>query len=84
MNLFVWNTTIIYIQCLFRGVNGQAAVWRVDLANKQEHEHVIKIVMAFKMMTSKKHKVAIMATVQVNIDVWGMLKLGSKNFKTYN
>ena len=49
-------------------MNGQAAVRRVDLANKQEQEHVINIVMAFKMMISKKHKVAIMATVQVNID----------------
>ena len=53
-------------------MNGQAAVWRVDLANKQEQEHVIKIVMAFKIMTSQKHKIAITATVQVNIDAWGM------------
>ena len=49
-------------------MNGQPAVLRVNLANKQEQEHVIKIVMAFKIMTSQKHKVAIMATVQVNID----------------
>ena len=55
-------------------MNGQAAVRRVDLANKQEQEHVINIVMAFKMMISKKHKVAIMATVQVNIDAWGMFQ----------
>ena len=53
-------------------MNGQAAVRRVDLANKQEQEHVINIVMVFKMMISKKHKVAIMATVQVNIDAKGM------------
>ena len=44
----------------------------MDLANKQEQELVIKIAMTFKMMTSQKHKVAIMATVQVNIDALGM------------
>ena len=59
-------------------MNGQPAVWRVDLANKQEQEHVIKIVMAFKMMTSQKHKVAIMATVQVNIDALGMYQNKTK------
>ena len=53
-------------------MNGQAAVWRVDLANKQEHEHVIEIVLAFKLMTSQKHKIAIMVTVQVQNDAWGM------------
>ena len=62
---------LISFQCFLCGVNGQAAVWRVDLANKQEQEHVIKIVMAFKMMISQKHKIAIMATVQVNIDALG-------------
>ena len=50
-------------------MNGQPAVLLVDLANKQEQEHVIEIAMTFKLMTSQKHKVAIMATVQVNIDV---------------
>ena len=50
-------------------MNGQPAVSRVDLARKREQENVIKIVMAFKMMSSQKQKVAIMATVQVNIDV---------------
>ena len=59
-------------------MNGQAAVWRVDLANKQEQELVIKIVMAFKMMTSQKHKIAIMATVQVNIDALGMYQNKTK------
>ena len=50
-------------------MNGQPAVSRVDLARKREQEHVIEIAMTFKLMTSQKHKVAIMATVQVNIDV---------------
>ena len=50
-------------------MNGQPAVFRVDLANKQEQEDVMKIAMMFIMMSSQKHKVAILATVQVNIDV---------------
>ena len=70
---------LISFQCFLSGVNGQAAVWRVDLANKQEQEHVIKIVMPFKMLTSQKHKVAIMATVQVNIDAWGMFQNKKKS-----
>ena len=60
---------LISFQCFCRGVNGQPAVLRVDLANKQEQEHVMKIAMTFKLMTSQKHKIAILTTVQVNIDV---------------
>ena len=54
-------------------MNGQPAVSRVDLERKREQENVIRIVMAFKRMTSKKYKVATMTSVKVNknIDVWG-------------
>ena len=62
-------------------MNGQAAVWRVDLAKKQEQEHVITIVTEFNIMTSQKHKTAITATVQVNIDAWEMYKI--KNNRLY-
>ena len=40
---------LISFQSLSRGVNGQYAVLRVIMAKKQEQEHVIKIVMAFKI-----------------------------------
>ena len=49
-------------------MNGQPAVSRVDLARKREQEHVIEIAMTFKLMTSQKHKVAMMMIVQVKID----------------
>ena len=40
---------LISFQCSSRGVNGQIAVSRVDMANKQEQDYVINIVMAIKM-----------------------------------
>ena len=50
-------------------MNGQPAVSRVDLERKREQENVIRIVMAFKRMTSKKYKVAIMTSVKVNKNI---------------
>ena len=79
MNIFLFNNeardnfykryiltfqNLINFQFYHPGVIGPAAVRRVDPANKQEHEHVIKIVMTFKMTISQKQRAAMMATAQ--------------------